>query len=111
MTSVNKNRSLNLFALFTVGGGFLIAVLMIFLASEKPIKLEYMIGNFLGAAAAGLICGLIPFFAGRNRDRILAEKGLYASIGISLVLGVIGALPMAVGFTVAVSRKPKGSAS
>jgi hypothetical protein len=110
MTSLNKNRSLNLFAVCTVGGGFLVAVLMNFLVPENAVKLDYMIGNFLGAAAAGLVCGLIPFFAGRNRDRILAEKGLYASIGIAFVLGVIGALPMAIGFTVAVSRKPKGSA-
>jgi hypothetical protein len=55
-----------------------------------------MIGAIIGAVVVGLLCGLIPLALGRKRERLaLGWVGFALCIPAGLLLGLIGALPMA----------------
>ena len=59
----------------------------------------------MGGAAAGGICGLIPYFASRRKDRAFARKSVWICVGSGMILGVILALPVAVVTAIIGSRR------
>jgi membrane glycosyltransferase len=59
----------------------------------------------LAGGAAGWLCGLIPYFAGRSKDREFALKSVWICIGSGMVLGLILALPVAIVSGVLASRR------
>jgi hypothetical protein len=60
----------------------------------------------LGGAAAGGLCGLLPYFVGRNRDARLAAFAVWICVGLGILFGVFLAIPVALLFTLMLARKP-----
>jgi len=66
----------------------------------QPATVGYWVGVFAGGFVVGLLCGLVPFFVGRKKDRAsLGVAGLIACVVSGLILGIILALPVAIIFT------------
>jgi hypothetical protein len=60
----------------------------------------------LGGAAAGGLCGLLPYFVGRKRDARLAALAVWVCVGSGILFGVFLAIPVALLFTLVLARKP-----
>jgi hypothetical protein len=63
---------------------------------------------FFGGVA-GLICGLIPFFCGRNRNPKLAKTSLACCCIAGCAFGALLALPVAIIFTIVTFVKEPAS--
>jgi hypothetical protein len=62
--------------------------------------------RFLIGGIAGALCGLIPYFVGRHKNKSLAETAMLSCVIAGSLLGLILALPVSIGFTIALLRKP-----
>jgi hypothetical protein len=60
----------------------------------------------LGGAAAGGLCGLLPYFVGRKRDARLAAFAVWICVGLGILFGIFLAIPVALLFTLVLARKP-----
>lgn len=74
------------------------------------MNIYYMIGVFFGGLVAGSLTGLIPFLIGLKKEE--TTLGIIAIITCSLsglILGILLAIPVAIGFIVAILIKAKNS--
>jgi hypothetical protein len=68
--------------------------------------LSYYVGVFFGALAVGFFCGLIPAVAGAlTKQKRLAFIGFITCLVVSLVGGIVLALPVAVVFGIVIVVK------
>jgi hypothetical protein len=107
---VQLRKKLNMFAFKAVGIAFLFSIVSnLLLPSSAPeeTKIVYLIARLFGAVIMGCLLGLIPFFAGRSRDKVLAEKAFWVCLALSLVGGIILTLPAALIYAVILLRKEK----
>ncbi|HWE94165.1 MAG TPA: hypothetical protein VG269_09395 [Tepidisphaeraceae bacterium] len=64
-------------------------------------KTAYLVGVVFGGLVAGALCGLLPFFLAKNRNRMpLGVAAITTCAVCGLILGLLLALPVALVFTV-----------
>ena len=69
-----------------------------------------IIGMYMGAAAAGLLCGLVPYFIARKKNnKKLGIIALWSCIAAGLLLGILLAVPVAVILSIVIAAKPAKS--
>lgn len=70
--------------------------------------MDYAIGALYGSLIIGTLCGMLPMIAGlMTGNRSYAFGGLVACILAGFILGVIGALPVAIISTLFALKKKK----
>jgi len=75
-------------------------------AEQTAGWIGFAVGAFVPSLIIGAALGLIPLLFGEYVDeRALGRKAFLFSVLAGLVLGIIGALPVSIGFSVAISRK------
>ena len=68
--------------------------------------MDFIIGMIIGSLVMGGICGLLPFFIGKNYNQDkLGLAGLFACIGTGFLGGILLALPCAIIFTIIIILK------
>lgn len=76
-----------------------------------PEQIGYRIGVFLGGFVVGALCGVLPLKLGLKRERRRLALGSWISCVVAgLGLGLIGAVPVSIVFTVIILclEKPDG---
>jgi len=66
----------------------------------------------IGGLVAGLLCGLVPFFVGKNKgQQDLGTVALLVCAVCGMILGILLAVPVAIVFTVVIVNKAKKTAT
>ena len=77
------------------------------MASTAP-DLAFTIGTLVGGFVAGMLCGMIPYHFGKKRKQPqLALAGLMTCTLSGVILGLLLALPVAGGFSLAIALRSK----
>ena len=64
----------------------------------------YTIAAIFGDGVAGALCGLLPYFIGRRKNKKLSKISIWVCTAAGMVLGVILVLPVALFFTVVIAN-------
>lgn len=68
----------------------------------------YFICKMVGGLVAGILCGMIPYYFGKQRQQLtLGLAGLMACTLSGVVMGLVLALPMAGAFCGAIALQPQ----
>jgi hypothetical protein len=89
-----------------MGGVAVIIPVIIAAAFARAIVKQTLLDTtimLLGGGVTGLICGLLPYYVGKNRSAKWAKIALYSCAASGLALGILLALPVAVAFCVAIT--------
>lgn len=71
------------------------------LGATAPEKIGFLVGALFGGLVAGAVCGLLPFFLAKSRNRVPLGTAALITCGVcGVILGLILALPVALIFTV-----------
>ncbi|HME57934.1 MAG TPA: zinc ribbon domain-containing protein [Terracidiphilus sp.] len=66
----------------------------------------------IGGLVAGFLCGLVPFFVGKNKgQQDLGTVALLVCAACGMVLGILLALPAAIVFTIVIVNKASKAAT
>ena len=73
------------------------------LEGTSPRTLNFIIGG----AIAGLLCGLIPYFIGKKKNKKLSQIAIWSCVASGIILGALLALPVAIIFSIVIGLKNK----
>ena len=62
--------------------------------------------RIFGGGIAGLICGLLPYFVGKQKNPKLAKQALSVCCVSGMAFGILLGLPVAIAYTIVISVKP-----
>lgn len=81
-------------------------------AQQRAEQIGFWIGIFIGGFIVGTLCGLVPFFVARSYSRpTLGLWALVACMIAGLILGLIGAVPTSIIFTIIILVQGKPTQS
>jgi hypothetical protein len=81
----------------TLLGAFVVGILLNGLS-------VYTIAAIFGGGVTGAICGLLPYFTGRRKNKKLSKISIWVCTAAGIILGIILALPVALFFTIVIAN-------
>jgi hypothetical protein len=75
--------------------------------AQQAQQTGYWFGVVFGSLVVGMICGLVPWYFGRRRERPgVGSAGMLACVVMGFLLGLLGAVPTALAFTIVIALLP-----